>query len=336
MITERRAFDIEDSAFWVDPWERRDAIAAQLDRATDQVVFGAPAEVRLDEGRATLPVPVLRGAPNAPQHHIDFFHHAVLVATSKRARKTFAATLAPVLTEEFRRAPSATPREPDGWYTEALVVDARERLALPWDEPDTLWLTLLLRDRVLGRATVRLTARVDYRDLEAERFLEAERQKPRPLPIWPRAGRVLPSYERQERSPAVPPEPGIAIVAERVVRSHEPERCVLWGSYRAIIEPRDRVQGPGFETLSRQSVAVVPIALLVLGSKHVTPTIWHLAVPCLNPLVEHEGGLVAHGYFTLDLQQLANFCLIPQTYFFYAFAGELSAGPAPLAVVVAQ
>jgi hypothetical protein len=336
MTTGRGSFAIEDGAFWTDPLARRDALETQLDQAAEQVVFDAPAEVRLDERRATLPIPVLRGAPNAPQFHVDFFHTAVLVATSRRTRRSFAATLQPVLTEEFRRVSGAAPREPEGWYTEALVVDARERLDLPWGEPDTLWLTLLLRDRVLGRTTVRLTERVDYLDPEAERFLEAERQRSRPLPIWPRSGPVLPSWDRQERSPVVPPQPGLAITVERVVPSREPEQCVLWGSYRIPIEPRDRVVGPGFETLSRQATAIVPIALLVIGSKRAVPTLWHLAVPCLNPLAEHEGDLMAHGHFTLDLQQLANFCLVPQTYFFYAFAGELSTEAAPLAIVTVR
>jgi hypothetical protein len=332
MTQARRTLGIDDRDFWLEPWRSRAQLEAGVDHATEHLIFDAPAEVHLDEGRATLPVPVLRIAPMAPQYHVERFEEAVLVATSQRTRQTFAATVVPVATDVFRRVSTEPPREPDGWYSEALVVDARERLELPWGEPDTLWLDLVLRERNLGRTTTRLTARVEWVDPEAERYLEAERQKARPLPIWPPSGRVLPTYERHARSPALPEGLGITLAAERVVPADYPERCVLWGSYRLPVEPRDRVEALAFDTVSRQATAVVPIALLVTGSKDAIPTVWHLAVPSFEPIVDG----VARGHFTLDLQQLANFCMVPQTYFFRAYAGEHSAGPAAVAVVRAQ
>ena len=73
--------------------------------------------------------------------------------------------------------------------------------------------------------------------------------------------------------------------------------------------------------------------MVLTGSDIAAPYVFALRVPSYEP-VTHEGELAtATGYFALDLQKLGNLDALDQTYFIYAFSGEVVTGAVPMALV---
>ena len=327
---------LADHEFWLDPLRTRRAVERPLVRSgQEHVVLDAPTTVALDQGRRTLPVVVLRVAPNTPGNALDFGRHAVLVATVIEQSRTSAEVL--VLPDPDERRLSLDGIDlppPQGTLAEAYVVDLREHLDLPWTEPATIVIRLVLRDRVLAEARVALTVSdAGYVDPEVTRYLEERSRQPDPMAIWPKPGVVLPSYERRDGSPALPATLGITLVTPRVVPVSDAARALLHGSFRLPIRPRDRCPPAPFATVSRPATAVVPITVVLVGSRHAAPVVWRLAVPSLEPVLDEDGTLVARGFFALDTGELTNLAGVPQTYFLHAFSGELRASPATMALV---
>jgi hypothetical protein len=54
-------------------------------------------------------------------------------------------------------------------------------------------------------------------------------------------------------------------------------------------------------------------------------------IPSYEPLVSVHGRPVAVGYFEFDLCRLSNLLVTPQTWFIYAFSGEVMTAPVPAA-----
>ena len=79
--------------------------------------------------------------------------------------------------------------------------------------------------------------------------------------------------------------------------------------------------------------ARVPVSLLLTGSAEPTPQILKLTVPSYTPLESAGGHTIATGYFSLDLCRIANLLVTPQTYFIYAFSGEVMTSAVPTAFV---
>ncbi len=322
--------------FWLDPLRTRRLVERPLVRAGgEHVLLDAPTTVALDQGRRTLPVVVLRVTPNTPGEGLAFGEHAVLTATLLEQNRTHARVLVPPVPDELTlRIDGIDLPPPQGTFAEAHLIDLREHLDVPWTQPATILIRLLLRDRVLAEARVALTkGAAGYVDPEAARYLDERKSRPNPSPIWPTPGAALPSYDRRDGSPALPEGPGIALATPRVVPVHEASRALLHGSFRLPIRPRDRCAPAPFATLSRPATAVVPITVVLLGSRYATPVVWRLAVPSFEPVTEQAGTLMARGFFTLDTHALTNLAGVPQTYFLHAFSGEHLASPATMAIV---
>ncbi len=77
--------------------------------------------------------------------------------------------------------------------------------------------------------------------------------------------------------------------------------------------------------------ARVPISLLLTGSADSRPRVVKLVVPCYEPLESVEGRMLAVGYFSVDLCRIADLLATPQTYFIYAFSGEVMTAAVPTA-----
>jgi hypothetical protein len=124
----------------------------------------------------------------------------------------------------------------------------------------------------------------------------------------------------------VPDKLGITLAVPRVVPRNQHMRAIVHGSFRLRLLPRERAPG-------RIYSAVVPITLLATGSDVPNPYQFDLRVPVYDPVATVDGVGEVSGYFSIDLQSLANLDVVDQTFFLYAFSGELITGPLPMALV---
>jgi hypothetical protein len=249
-------------------------------------------------------------------------------------------------------APKFDPADaPKGSGAETFVIDARATLGIPW-EPGRYLATLIMRDVVSNRAPLVLAkSTATYRDEEVEKYLAQRRAKaplPRvwpPLPELPRvpagatqpppdAPHPLPSYSIRPGSPELPEAPGIALAVKRVVEVNAPGGCVVRGSFKlpakwaTAVPPPVAPSAPGTQ---EQPTAIVPITLLLTGSKQPDARSFALKVPVYTPIDFADEAAQATGYFAFDLCKYAPVNRVPQTFFVYAFSGELMVGPALMA-----
>ncbi|HEY3820074.1 MAG TPA: hypothetical protein VGL81_23070 [Polyangiaceae bacterium] len=185
----------------------------------------------------------------------------------------------------------------------------------PWP-PGTYALVAVAADRVSPRVETvlgRATSTVDP---------AADLVGPESLRVWPPpdpAGN-LPHYHPLDQSPAVPAEPGIALVAARVASAGT---AVVHGAFRVRLRPRWIVPYG----------AVVPITLVLTGSEDPAPFVLPLRLPSFDRVDAAGTPSTVTGRFALDLLQLAPLAAArAQTWFLHAFSSEASAGPLPIAV----
>lgn len=312
-------------AFWADDAAdgalRRRTQAAVLERADDGfegLLLEAPDVVDLAR-RDDLPlfgwhVRRLRDDP-----FLDLERDGLLVAVDL---ETDAVRSGPAFPSADSRIPE-TPPPPAADPGEGLTLttfsgDARAALGLP-DRPARYRLHLLLRDRRSNGAT---TARVDPAPGEA-----GDAPDPGgPAPPWPERaeGADLPAWEADAETPDLPGDgPGIALTADRVTVLRPGARRLLRARFRLPVRPRHRApEGAG------PPAAVVPLTLVVTGSRGRGPWVLPVRVPFASP-----PGDLAEGALRLDLLATPGFPRAAQTCFVSAFAGEVAAGPAPAALV---
>jgi hypothetical protein len=149
----------------------------------------------------------------------------------------------------------------------------------------------------------------------------AESVAPESLRVWPPPdpGGGLPHYHALDQSPAVPAEPGIAIVAPRVVRA---ATAPVYGSFRVRLRPRWLVPHG----------ATVPLTLVLTGSEDPAPVVHSLRLPSFDPVDRANPPATVTGRFALDLLQLAPLAAAPQTWFLHAFLSDAASGPSTIAV----
>jgi hypothetical protein len=176
---------------------------------------------------------------------------------------------------------------------------------------------------------MKLVESAGYEDPAVDDFLREYRARrlapPMPYPEPAEPAQPLPSFRREDNSPDIPVEPGIALSVARVSVFAPGTRCVLAGSFRLAIYPQQLVRPP------RLDEAIVPITLLLTGSVDPDPKIVRLFVPSYEPVKSVDGGPVAVGYFAFDLCRMTNLLVTPQTWFIYAFSGEVMTPAIPTA-----
>lgn len=240
--------------------------------------------------------------------------------------------------EPARRRPAPPPRgipmiSPDASASLSMFdFDARARLPdLPWT-PGTWCFRTLLRDRASNAVRVRLEGP----------SVPTTPAPPRsqPAPPWPPAGEAGPRYRDLDDAPPPPAKHGIVLAAERVlVPTEAGARWVVRAGWRLPVRARERVRpspdgaaGPAWLGLYPDLAAVVPITLVITASGAPGPWVLPLRAPCFA-LAGDEGT----GQLELDLLRLAG---APrgagETYFIFAVAGDVFAGPAPTALVAEE
>jgi hypothetical protein len=343
-------FGIEDRDFWSDPWKTRDDLLLEYVGGGKAVtLLDAPKRVSL-ESRASVPLLVLHSAATNHVFACPIESNGILVAARHHDRAVFARLAT--------QPPSGAGGAPGpGFEGRTLMIDLLDRFSIPL-EPSKYTAWIVMRDQISNPVTIELVKETSFEDPEVIAFIERMRKTRSPAPVVPPPGYPLPSYQRQKETPAVPRETGVAITAERVLLWTPDAQAVLRGSFKLSLKKGERVppwpplphEYPGESTLRvgvdglsgnktpagaaiAQPTAIVPITLLVTGSKDAGPILIRLRVPSYDPFDEKKESAEITGCFALDL--LADSAMFDeaQTLFVYAFAGPELAGPVLIGLV---
>jgi hypothetical protein len=340
-------FGLEDKDYWSDPWRTRRSVQRQMmESGADAFVIGAPRLVALSE-HSTLPLAILRVcnpkvATSIPTKGIAIVTAVDLNTRELRARLAFdpePESAAPYLGDGSGK-PDTFANDPTAMRSDALTVDLAQRLHIPMLHGEHL-LSVIMRERVSNRCRMKLVESTSYEDPEVDKFVsEFQSRQDGPLGITPQPRPAIASYEAHPRSPEIPKEPGVTLAVERVSVLTAAPRCLVFGSYRLPVRSRDRVQmlsvpeqaiTPNGAAIVESGGALVRISLLLTGSVDTAPQILSMKVP--SRMVTPGENPLADGHFALDLCKLLKFSGRPQTYFVYAFSGEVMAGPCLAAFV---
>jgi hypothetical protein len=324
---------IPDEAFWENVGAHR-ASAIERAEAMDFVghALDAPRTVDLSL-RDTLPVVLLRRVPASVCAAHDLTRDALLVAVERTTSEVFVGRAF----EPKYLPPSPTPRRPPPpsvTVADAFVFELRERIpTFPW-APGSYVLYLLVDDVATEGVRVRLTVPRGP-SLRAAPLLDAP---------WPPPGtRPLPRYTPTGASPAIPVSPGVSLRCDPVVILQPQVWCVLEGAFHLRVvsdneqDERDTAWSDDEHTTRR---TMIDVGLATQESQVFTPLTLVLTGPGLDPpwhrtltLPATLQGDAMTGHFALDLFAFPEFPRGPGNYYLWAFAGDVVAGPEPLALV---
>lgn len=341
-------FGLKDEEYWSDPWRTRKTLQRPLMQKNEEgLVLGAPATVALNQ-RQSFPAALIRVARVTTLGKVPSRPTVIITALELGTNELRARLALP----DARRQPAAA--EPGkaaagkdsfsgdetAMVSEGHTIDLAIRLQLPAARGECL-VTAILLDKVSNRCRMKLVESAGYDDPAVDEFVREYRaSRLKPPSVFPEPADPLPSYQRQDNSPAIPAEPGIALSVTRVSVFSPRARCVLAASYRLRVQPQ-RVVKPVVKPMEDGNqpasapleTARVQVSLLLTGSADPAPQILKLVVPSYEPLESAAGQTVAVGYFSLDLCRLTNLLVTPQTYFIYAFSGEVMTAAVPAAFV---
>jgi hypothetical protein len=314
-------FALSDDEFWGEPLNHLDKASAPYDMKPKRALLvDGPKEVDL-QARESLPVPVYYLHSAADAFSFAFQNVAIVVAARAEDRAVFCNMAAPRITVPME-PPEGKP-SPTTFFGDSKVLNLKER-GLPW-KPGTWFVNVIVRDLVSNRVQIHLGEPASkYKDPEVEKFLKSQKYPP-PAPVSPEPGKPLPHYQLYGRSPAVPDSQGIALSVDRVIVTRRGNRGELSASFRLAPLPGELVPGASGDGPK----AVIPITLIVTGTENSFPLPFTVRAPAYG----NAGDTELTGHFALDLFDVPQFDARAQTYFVYAFAGEVMAGPAAMALV---
>jgi hypothetical protein len=335
---------LNDADFWSDPRRTRGEIEGPLlDAGRDALLFDAPTVVPIDV-QATAPTQALRAARLSTLREWPFREHAIVVGVDLTNNMVQAAL---AVEPPNRPVPPAAPASDrpaqPGMGSETFTIDLRQRLELPW-EPGHVLARLIVGDQVTPARVLELKTTSKHVDPEVERFRAEQRLKTRVPALSPAPDGPGVSYLRDERTPPLPADVGLALTAPRVCVMGAGTPCTLRGSFRLPVLKRHIVPAgamPGAEALRQQwaawaangqrlPAAVVPITLIGANASYGGPAVWRLVVPVFEALDFKGPQPIGVGSFSLDLRTLAGFADEEQSWFVYGFSDEAFSGPLPV------
>ncbi|QQR44528.1 hypothetical protein JKA73_37215 [Myxococcus xanthus] len=333
-------FEIEGQDYWTDPFKFSARVLRKfLPEGRYGLFLDTPAEadlMRVDR----IPLLALYAARQQEMRIYDPWSTGHLVAVRLEDRTLDITPLfePPEQPGLFDQDPP--PSEPPG--TGALaVVEQTDALRLDaLQQPGHYVLTALMMDRTSNRVQLHITRPTPggYQDEEVARFLEAMRQQPPPPePVRYAPGEDERQFKARPDSPPAPEAPGIAVHGERVFLYEQGRPAWIRGTFQVPVLAHERVpprpekdDDDGYG--EPRPVAIVPVFLVVIGSRTGEAEVISLRVPCFQDAPVKAGSLVT-GHFEYDLFQHPAFTGKAQTNFVYAFCGEAMSGPTRMAVV---
>src|SRR5438067_3765615 len=337
-------FGLKDEEYWSGPWRTRQTLQRPLMlKGQEGMVLGAPATVALNQ-RQSFPVALIRVSKLTTLGKIPSRSTLIITTMDLGSNELRARLALPPLAREAGnsgRANAGSGRDSfsgddTAMVAEAHTIDLASRVRLPAARGEYL-VTAILFDQVSNRCRMKVSESAGYDDPAVDEFLQQYRARRLHTPkVFPKVGTPLPSYRRQDNSPAIPAELGVALSVTRVNVFAPGARCILTGSFRLPIRPQNIVKPVKAGTESAvvpEETAIIPISLLITGSADATPQIVKLVVPSYGPLESTAHQTIATGYFSFDLCGIANLLVAPQTHFIYAFSGEVMTAAVPTAFV---
>jgi hypothetical protein len=342
-------FQLKDERFW----EASDAVEeALVERFKETDFMGlaldGPRALRLDQ-HETVPLLGVRACSIRDNISRSLQRQAVLVASRLDGTQTLAATAFRQPDEPQRLSDPRDPAKlPKGRTVKAFNVSLADRMPeLPW-KPGTWQTTVLLYDQRSNAVITRLEE-APSRDPAVLEFLTAQRRPAFPPAVSPPLDAGTNPYLPRPDSPSAPAGPGIVLTVDRVA-VHGPGRsCVLRGSFRLPILPRDMVKhlpGPVGSEAERlaladgwldvgddEAIAVLPVALLLTGNQRAEPLLIPLHVPIYGPLEAKDTSAGARGFFAVDLFRLLPEDLLIQSYAVWAVSRSVLSDPVLLGLV---
>jgi len=336
-------YKIPDATFWSNPDRGSDPLATDLIGDHSGILIDAPKRVYTDL-RKTLPAGIYHHGSARELSAVPFAKHGALVLVNCSENKIYAATGRAVAANNPRRG--RKPVDPDSIGEAAVSIayaaELRSCLDLPW-RAGQYTMMAILRDRVSNKVSIELMRTEGAYNDPAVRSYERElRAKRNPPTIDPPPGNPMPSYRKSAQSPALTKEPGLFLDAPRIVDLKRDARATLRGAFRTRALPEEILKPDYLTPLylenpkEQKPTAIVTVNLLLLGSDDGHIAVVQLHVPIYEPIswTPPDGELpVVNGYFNLNMLRLPGVSRKPQTYFIYAFSGELMAGPCPCALV---
>ncbi|MFP2959627.1 hypothetical protein ACLEPN_17740 [Myxococcus sp. 1LA] len=332
-------FEIEGQDYWTDPFKFSAQVLSKfVPKGRYGLFLDAPAKATL-QGIKSIPVLALYAVKQLEARTYNPWRagHLVAVRLEDRALECIPLFEPPEQAGVFEDDEPSP--EPTGEGAMAIV-DQTDALRLDsLQQPGHYLLTALMLDRMSNRVPVHLTGAPagGYQDEEVARFLEAlKQQPPPPAPVRYAPGQDERQFQARPDSPPAPGSPGIAVHGERVFL-YEPGRPAwVRGTFQVPVLAHERVPPKaekGDDDFGEpRPVAIVPVSLVVIGSRTGEAEVIRLRVPCFQDAPVEAGSLVT-GHFEYDLFQHPAFNGKAQTNFVYAFCGEAMSGPTRMAVV---
>lgn len=332
-------FQIEGQDYWTDPFKFSSQVLSKfVPEGRYGLFLDAPARTSL-QGIKHIPVLALYAVKQQEARIYDPWRAGHLVAVRLEDRSLECVPLFEPPEQAGVFEDDAPSTEPAGEGAMAIV-DQTDALRLDsLQQPGHYLLMALMLDRTSNRVQLHVTHPTPsgYQDDEVTRFLEALRQQtPPPEPVRYAPDEDERQFQARPDSPPAPEAPGIAVRGERVFL-YEPGRPAwIRGTFQVPVLAHERVP-PKPETDDDghgepRPVAIVPISLVVIGSRTGEAEVISLRVPCFQDAPVEAGSLVT-GHFEYDLFQHPAFTGKAQTNFVYAFCGEAMSGPTRMAVV---
>lgn len=316
---------MQDEEFWSNPWRTKKIVQRELMQKYEEAFVAAtPAKVGLDVHR-DFPAAVIRVFP------VGSRASSFLGSTIVTAVNLYTGALSAALAFDAPATPRPGPAAnggPPAMIGEGYILNLADRLKLPAIHGDYL-VTFICLDKISQRSRMKVVETVGYEDPAVEEFfknhLAGQLGAPKISPEPHSGSRWFPIYGERLDSPAIPSNSGINVSISRV-NLMSADDCILTASYRLPVAPHQIVT-------QRTETAIIPVTLLLTGSVEPAPQLLRLNVPSYKPLLSEGDQKFAIGHFTLDLFQMVNLKNAAQTFFIYAFAGPVMAGPIPTAFI---
>ena len=322
---------LQNAEFWSDPYKTQTEVYQRLSEEDFiGIMIDAPAQVNIEEHQ-TLPVIGCRSASMWQARRASFTRFGLITAMQIRTGQLLAGRAQVQRTSSDQTPDDDEPGE--GVIMSLFDLDVRQQLpGLQWESGGYL-LTAILQDQVSNRLFVNL---VSSQPRVSNKLLQGPTAT-----VTPPVGDPFPSYRSDKHSLRVPMQVGIDLAIEPPIAVSPEARCILRGSYRLPLRLQHLTVHQTQELLldSEEPAipALIPLTLLLTGSRAPGPFLIAMRVPCYDELTADSPAAEVTGTFSLDLfdtEALGH--REPQIYYLYAFSDKVLAGPVKFELVSAE